>query len=50
MIFLEIVTIRDPQALSAIAAERKSSMKLLPYGISIMLGTIIYLGWSGQLV
>jgi hypothetical protein len=25
-------------------------MKLLPYGISIMLGTIVYLGWSGQLI
>ncbi|MCU0977662.1 MAG: A24 family peptidase [Pirellulaceae bacterium] len=50
MIFFEIVTIRDPQALSAIAAERKSTMKLLPYGISIMLGTIVYLGWSGQLI
>ncbi len=50
MILVEIVTIRDPQALSALAAERKKSMKLLPYGISIMLGTIVYLGWSGQLV
>lgn len=49
-IFFEIITIRDPQALSAIAAERRGSMTLLPYGISIMLGTIIYLGWSGRLV
>ena len=50
MIFFEIITIRDPQALSAIAAQRKSSLTLLPYGISLMLGTVIYLGWSGLLV
>lgn len=49
-IFFEIITIRDPQALSAIAADRRSSMTLLPYGISIMLGTVLYLGWSGRLI
>lgn len=49
-ILFELITIRDPQALSALAAERKSSMTLLPYGISIMLGTVFYLGWSGRLV
>lgn len=46
----EILTIRDPEQLSAIAAERKSSMLLLPYGIPIALGTIAYFAWTGMLV
>ncbi len=49
-IFNEIVTIRDPNQLSAIAAERKSSMLLLPYGIPIAIGTIGYFVWTGMLV
>lgn len=49
-ICFEILMIRDPQALSAIAAQRRSSMTLLPYGISIMLGTVVYLAWSGRLI
>ena len=36
----EILTIRNPEQLSAIAAERKSRMMLLPYGIPIAIGTI----------
>jgi prepilin peptidase CpaA len=38
----EILTVRDPDALSAIAAQRKSTMLLLPYGIPIALGSIAY--------
>lgn len=46
----EILEIRDPNALSAIAAERKSAMLLLPYGIPIAIGTIAYFYWSGMLL
>jgi prepilin peptidase CpaA len=49
MIFGEIMTIRDPEQLSTIAAERKSSMLLLPYGIPIAIGTIVYFAWMGML-
>lgn len=50
MIFNEVVTIRNPETLAGIAAERKSSMLLLPYGIPICIGTILYFAWSGLLV
>jgi prepilin peptidase CpaA len=50
MILGEIMTIRDPQQLSEIAAERKSSMLLLPYGIPIAMGTIAYFAWAGMLL
>ncbi len=50
MILGEILTIRDPNKLSAIAAERKSSMRLLPYGIPIAIGTILYFAWEGMLL
>lgn len=46
----EFVTIRDPNELATIAAERKSSMMLLPYGIPIAVGTIAYFAWSGMLI
>ena len=46
----EILTIRNADELSAIAAQRKSSMMLLPYGIPIALGTIAYFAWSGMLM
>ncbi|MDR3638448.1 MAG: A24 family peptidase [Isosphaeraceae bacterium] len=46
----EILTIRDPAKLSAIAAERKPRMRLLPYGIPIAVGTIGYFAWMGLLV
>ena len=45
----EILTIRDPAKLSAIAAERKPRMKLLPYGIPIAVGSIAYFAWRGLL-
>jgi len=48
-ILYEMVVIRDPSQLAAIAAERKASMLLLPYGIPITIGTISYLAWTGML-
>jgi prepilin peptidase CpaA len=49
MIYTEIMTIGNPTELSAIAAERKSSMLLLPYGIPIAIGTIAYFAWNRML-
>jgi prepilin peptidase CpaA len=46
----EILTIKDPEKLSVIAAERKSSMMLLPYGIPIAIGTIAYFAAAGMLL
>ena len=42
----EILEVRDPNTLAAIAAERKSAMLLLPYGIPIAIGTIAYFFWT----
>ena len=50
MIFNEIVTIKDPEVLAGIAAQRKSSMLLLPYGIPICIGTILYFAWMGLFI
>jgi prepilin peptidase CpaA len=50
MILGEILTIRDPEQLASIAAQRKSSMLLLPYGIPIAIGSIAYFAWTGMLV
>ena len=50
MILAEIATIRDPEQLATIAAQRKSSMLLLPYGIPIAIGTIAYFAWTGMLL
>ncbi len=50
MIWMEILTVRDPEKLSAIAAQRKPSMMLLPYGIPIAIGTIGYFAWTGMLL
>jgi prepilin peptidase CpaA len=49
-IFVEMFTLRDPQQLAAMAAERKSSMLLLPYGIPIAIGTILYFALAGMLL
>jgi len=46
----EIITIKNPEALSEIAADRKSSMMLLPYGIPICIGAILYFAFAGMLV
>jgi prepilin peptidase CpaA len=50
MILSEIATVGNPSELATIAAERKSSMMLLPYGIPIAIGTILYFFWAGMLV
>ena len=50
MICSEILTVKDPEKLSAIAAQRKSSMLLLPYGIPIAIGTIAYFVAAGMLL
>lgn len=44
----EITTIKDPEKLAAIAAERKPRMFLLPYGIPIAIGSIAYFAWHGM--
>ena len=46
----EVLTVRDPGVLSELAARRKPTMLLLPYGIPIAVGTITYLAWAGFLV
>ncbi len=48
-IALEILHIKNPRQLSAIAAERKPRMLLLPYGIPICIGSIGYFMWSGMI-
>lgn len=50
MILNEIMTIKDPEELSKIAANRKPSMYLLPYGIPIAMGTIAHFVYSNMLV
>ncbi len=49
-IFHEIVSLHEPNQLAAIAAERKSRMMLLPYGIPLAIGTILYFAWEGLLL
>ncbi|OHB72076.1 MAG: peptidase A24 [Planctomycetes bacterium RBG_13_63_9] len=49
-ILTEIMIVRDPNQLSTLAADRKSSMLLLPYGIPIAIGTIAYFIWTGMLL
>jgi prepilin peptidase CpaA len=46
----EILTVGNAQQLSEIAAQRKSSMLLLPYGIPIAIGCIAYFAWAGMLI
>ena len=50
MILGEISSVRNPEKLYEIAAERKPSMLLLPYGIPIAIGTIAYFAWQGMLI
>lgn len=50
LILNEILAVKSPTALSEIAAERKSRMMLLPYGIPIAIGTIAYFAWTGMLI
>lgn len=46
----EIASVKDPEKLAEIAAERKPRMFLLPYGIPIAIGSIAYFAWTGLLV
>ena len=50
MICNEILAVKDPEKLATIAAERKPSMMLLPYGIPIAIGTIAYFACAGMLL
>lgn len=43
----EWLTVRDPRKLSEIAAARKPTMLLLPYGIPICIGSIGYFAYAG---
>ena len=49
-IWIEILTVRDPEKLAEIATERKPRMLLLPYGIPIAIGSIAYFAWMGMLL
>lgn len=46
-IWSEWLVIRNPYELSRIAADRKPTMALLPYGIPICIGTIGYFFYTG---
>src|SRR4051794_40811187 len=50
MIVREVLTVRSATVLSELAARRKPTMLLLPYGIPIAAGTIAYMTWAGFLV
>jgi prepilin peptidase CpaA len=49
LILSEWLSIRNPEKLSAIAAERKPRMLLLPYGIPICIGTIGYFCYQNMI-
>lgn len=49
VILNEWMEIRDPKELSKIAAERKPTMFLLPYGIPICIGSIGYFFYEGMI-
>jgi prepilin peptidase CpaA len=46
----EINTIRDPEKLSELAANRKPTMRLLPYGIPLTIGALFYFACMGMLI
>jgi prepilin peptidase CpaA len=49
LILSEWMTIKNPKELSRIAAERKPTMLLLPYGIPICIGCIAYFFYAGMI-
>ncbi|MBW3542199.1 MAG: A24 family peptidase [Planctomycetes bacterium] len=49
VILTEWMTVKNPAELAKIAAERKSQMFLLPYGIPICIGSIAYFLYEGLL-
>jgi prepilin peptidase CpaA len=48
LILSEWMTIKNPKELSRIAADRKPTMLLLPYGIPICIGSIAYFVYMGM--
>lgn len=50
MILQEIKTVKAPEALAKIATQRKTKMRLLPYGIPMAIGTVLYFAWMGLLI
>jgi prepilin peptidase CpaA len=46
----EVLSVRNPVALSERAAQRKPAMMLLPYAIPIAAGSIAYFAGSGMLI
>ena len=49
MIVDELKTVKDPRAISDLAAQRKPNMHLLPYGIPICIGSILYFCYTGMM-
>lgn len=49
-ILREIVSVKNPITLSEIAKERKPRMLLLPYGIPLTIGAILYFAFTGLLL
>jgi len=49
-ILREWLSIRQPEKLAAIARQRKPSMQLLPYGIPMAIGSILYFAFAGMLI
>lgn len=43
-------TVRRPEQLAALARSRKPTMLLLPYGIPMAIGTILYFGYADMLL
>ena len=49
LILAELKTVKDPREISDLAAARKHQMHLLPYGIPICIGSIIYFCYTGMM-
>lgn len=45
----EVVSIRNPDKVAELAAARKPTLWLLPYGIPLTIGAVGYLAWAGML-
>lgn len=46
----EWITIKNPEKLAEIARQRKPTMRLLPYGIPMAIGSILYFAYAGMLI
>jgi prepilin peptidase CpaA len=49
LVWSELMTIRNPNHLAELAAARKPSAMLLPYGIPLAIGTVAYFFYLGML-